>query len=296
MAAPAESIDELSERYIRAFTTLECAIDELVRRYQSLPMPIWMHRPAGSASEWLEGALRDIWYKDGQAGNESASYVGLVGAAPTHVEQIHVVNEAKHVFQATGKMLKAQAPADFVALKGKIGGERQKLQGVLNKAGIARLHLKQAWRRLPLAAEPVKRVHFSWYSSGRTIKRMTVAEAYEALCRLDPDAPHIQVQIKQLASLPSSEMLAQVKPQAALMRANITHVDPLPSLKINLAMNVSLPLFVPLVEGSRLPDHNEPSQEPPAERIWPKRRDARLYDEPFLPSIHVHRYRIPAQA
>lgn len=281
----------LADRYFSAFLALEKAITELAVCYLDKPMPIWVHKGADSAYEWLVCSLEDMWYRDGQPGNESRAYVGLVGAAPAHMSKIHAVNEAKHILQASGKLLKEHSPAEFIATKGRIGAERDRIQLTLNESGLARLHLKQAWRKLPVAEEPVRRVHFSWYTSGRTIKRITVAEADAALCRLDTDAPHIRVQREKLASLPSKELLAQVHTQAALMRANITYVDPLPTLKIHQAMNVGMPLFIPLASGEALPEHNDPSVEPPAERSWPKRRDARLLDDPFLPSIHVHRYR-----
>lgn len=291
MSKLAENSDVLENHFIEAFYGLERAIELLVQSYHEAPMPIWVHHDAESTTSWLEQALRNLWYRDGQPGNESAAYVGMVGAAPQHLQYIHEVNEAKHVLQMTGQALKSQAPVGFREAKQRIGANRQALQGALNDAGVARLHIKQAWRRLPLAEAPVRRVHFSWYSSGRAIKRVTVAEAEEALCRFDTTAAHIEIQRKALASLPSSEVLAQVKPQTSIMRANLTYFDPLPSLKMHVAMNVTMPLFIPLAEGEALPDHNEPATSPPVERQWPKRRDARLEEEPFLPSVHVHRYR-----
>lgn len=280
----------LIDDFNNAFNLLEAELRRLVSLYEEYPMPIWVHRGTDTPMHWLASALQDIWYKDGQAGNESTPYVGLVGARPEHVRAIHAVNEAKHAFQLSGKMLKKAAPRSFEHAKSLFGHERRNAQSLLNQAGLARLHTKQAWRQLPLAEEPVRRVHFSWYSSGRTIKRMTVAEVDRALCRFDTSAPHIQIQRQTLSSLPSNEVLAQVKPQNSVVRANLTHFYPLPSLKIHVAMNLGMPLFVPLTEGQGLPEHNEPTLFPPAERSWPKRRDARLEEAPLFPSVHVHRY------
>lgn len=285
------SSDTLIENFVEAFHALEGAIGALVASFQKTPMPIWSHNQTEHPMEWLEIALGDLWYKDGQAGNESTPYVGLVGAAPEHMRLVHEVNAAKHVLQLSGQALKSQAPAGFNHAKSRVGAERRQVQPHLNSAGLARLHLKQAWRRLPVAEDAVRRVHFSWYSSGRMIKRMTVSEVEKALSRLDADAPHIRIQMRKLASLRGDEMLAQVKPQTSLVRANIAFMDPLPTLKMHMAMNVGMPLFVPIALGEELPDHNEPSPHPPIRRSWPKRCDAKLADEPFLPSVHVHRYR-----
>ncbi|BBI61585.1 hypothetical protein HSBAA_28910 [Vreelandella sulfidaeris] len=92
---------------------------------------------------------------------------------------------------------------------------------MLRRNGLARLHLKQSWRQLPIAQAPVSRVRFAWYSSGRSIKRLTVQEAERKLIQLDTDAPHIRIQLRKLASIPSGEILAQVQTQAPLMRANL---------------------------------------------------------------------------
>ena len=53
---------------------------------------------------------------------------------------------------------------------------------------------------------------------------------------------------------------------------------------------IALPLFVPSPDG-RLPDHNLPPSHPPATRTRARRRDERLEDTAFLPSLRVYRYR-----
>lgn len=288
MAADSDHV--LINNFVSAFYLLESAIGNAVAAYRDAPMPIWTHRPVQAPGEWVASALHDIWYKDGQAGNESTAYVGLVGAAPMHIQRLHEVNHAKHVLHLAGQALKKSSRANFQQAKAALGQGRRAAQPLLNDVGLARLHLKQAWRRLPIADAPVRRVHFSWYTSGRTIKRMTVAEVDEALCRLDTNAAHIQIQRGVLASLPRDEVLAQVKPQTCAMRANLTYFDPLPSLKLHVAMNVGMPLFVPLEASDSLPEHNMPDLDPPAARQWPKRRDAKLEEDVLLPSVHVHRY------
>lgn len=285
---------ELIEEFEAAFYSLENAIESLIRTYQETPMPIWTLHSTRDPGQWLELALRDIWYKDGQPGNESTPYIGVVGMTARHQQGAHEVNDAKYVLYLAGQALKQRAPVRFRAARDSLGRGRHQAQPLLNDAGLARLHIKQAWRRLPIADELLRRVHFSWYTSGRTIKRITVEEADKALCRFDTSAAHIQIQRQRLASIPGNEVLAQVYPQNSVVRANLTYFDPLPTLKIHKAMSVAMPLFVLLDRDGRLPEQNIPDPHPPPERQWPKRRDTKLEDDVFLPSIHVHRYMEPA--
>lgn len=150
--------------------------------------------------------------------------------------------------------------------------------------------MKQCWRLIPLAEAPVARIRFAWYTSGRSIKRISVQEAEQKLLQLDTDAPHVRIQLRKLASLPSQEVLAQVQNQAPLMRANLFYTEPLADGHTRRALNVAMPLVVPATEG-RLPDIKTPPQTAPIARTRAKRRDEKLESEVFLPSLRVFRYR-----
>jgi hypothetical protein len=52
-----------------------------------------------------------------------------------------------------------------------------------------------------------------------------------------------------------------------------------------------MPLFVPLKKGEQLPGFNVPEKYPPEERTRPIRSDAKIEDDVFLPSLHIHRYK-----
>ena len=138
------------------------------------------------------------------------------------------------------------------------------------------------------------RVRFAWYSSGRSIQRVSVAECEALLMKLDTEAEHVRLQLKLLAGLPSDEILARIQPQAPLMRANLFYREPVMredgELRTRRALNVSLPLFLPH-DDLRLPALNQPSPTPPTERTRARRGDVRIEDTPFLKSLRVHRYR-----
>ena len=57
-------------------------------------------------------------------------------------------------------------------------------------------------------------------------------------------------------------------------------------------MQAPLPILVPLRPGESLPEFVPVAPEPPeAPRL--RRADVKIEDEPLLPSVRVHRYRIP---
>lgn len=242
------------------------------------------------AEAWLRGALQDVWYQDGQDGRATRAHIGLVAASESVMEAVAAANTAKAEFAALTAKIRDQVPALIPEAKAVLPFRHPALHDHLRGEGLARVHLKQCWRAIPASEAPLARVRLAWYSSGRSIKKLTVREAEQKLLALDSDAPHIRIQLRKLAGLPSGEPLAQVQRQAPLMRANLFYREPLDDGRTRRAMNVALPLFIPAPDG-RLPDHNLPPLQPPEARTRARRRDERLEDEAFLPSLRVYRYR-----
>lgn len=107
---------------------------------------------------------------------------------------------------------------------------------------------------------------------------------------LDTEAPHVRIQLRKLAALPSNEILAQVQAQAPLMRANLFFTEPLLDGHSRRALNIAMPLLVPAPD-KRLPQVNSPSLQPPLERTRAKRRDEKIEHDAYLPSLRIYRYR-----
>lgn len=280
----------------RLLAELEAAFDALIEHSETLlaayaasPAEAWAFQ-ADASPEWLRRALLDFWYADGQDGRVTRSHVGLVAATPALLEQVARVNAAKAEFAAWLARIKDEDPPLLAEAKAVLPFRHPHLHDHLRGSGLARLHLKQCWRAIPVAEAPVARVRLAWYASGRSIKRLTVREVEQKLLALDSDAPHVRIQLRKLAALPSGEALAQVQSQAPLMRANLFYCEPLEDGRTRRAMNVALPLFLPAPRG-RLPDHNLPPAEPPRQRTRARRSDEKLEDIPYLPSLRVYRYR-----
>ncbi|PJX15613.1 DNA replication terminus site-binding protein [Halomonas sp. 141] len=278
-------LHELDDR----FDQLMQAIEQAVSLYETQPLPMWRFDGLSDPG-WLRRALLDMWHQQAQDGRETRNYIGVIAADEALLEAFHDVNHAKQAISDWLRHIKQAHPTALSEARQRLPRRHPDLDSVLRQSGLARLHLKQCWRLIPLAEAPVARIRFAWYTSGRSIKRISVQEAEQKLLQLDTDAPHVRIQLRKLASLPSQEVLAQVQNQAPLMRANLFYTEPLADGHTRRALNVAMPLVVPAPEG-RLPDIKTPPQTAPIARTRAKRRDEKLESEVFLPSLRVFRYR-----
>tara|TARA_B100000700_G_scaffold80286_1_gene90373 strand:- start:3495 stop:4406 length:912 start_codon:yes stop_codon:yes gene_type:complete len=292
---------DLQPLQYRLLAELEAAFDTIINRIEALVqcfreqnrergVGAWALHHTTPDADWLRAALLDFWYQDGQDGRATRSYIGLIAADQQILEHVEKVNEAKDDFAGILAKIREHAADLIPEIKAVLPFRHPALHAHLTGQGLARLHLKQCWRAIPVANAPLSRVRLAWYSSGRSIKKLSVRDAEKKLLALDTESPHIRIQLKHLAGIPDSEPLAQVQKQAPLMRANLFFTEPLADGRERRAMNIALPLFIPSTDGL-LPDHNQPQPTPQEKRTRAKRSDERLEDTPFLPSLRIYRYR-----
>lgn len=280
----------LLQRLDAAFDEVLATLNQVIVCFAEGPASAWaLHDPAPGV-EWLTEALLDMWHLPGQDGRETRNHIGLIAADERLMQAVAAANAAKSAFSECLQAIKQQSPTLLSESRSRLPGRHPQVEQVLEHNGLARLHLKQCWRQLPTAEGPVSRVRFAWYSSGRSIKRLDVPQAEKKLLALDSEAAHIRIQLKKLAGIPAGEPLAQVQPQAPLMRANLFFTTPLEDGRVRRALNVAMPIFIPREDG-RLPHTNQPPASPPEKRTRARRRDEKLESEPFLPSLRVYRYR-----
>ncbi|NOG31070.1 DNA replication terminus site-binding protein [Halomonas sp. TBZ9] len=283
----------------QAFDQLIETLEQVVSCFQQGPQTVWRFDNSPDTgvsgklddnSVWLRRALLDMWHTHGQDGRETRNYIGLIAADDTLLAAVDEANLAKANIAACLQRIKEQSASLLGEAKAQLPKRHPDVEQVLEKTGLARLHLKQCWRRLPVAEAPVSRVRFAWYSSGRSIKKLSVREAEQKLLAFDNEADHIRIQLRKLAGIPSGEVLAQVQAQAPLMRANLFFAEPLEDGHTRRALNAAMPIFVPSSDG-RLPHTNHPPSTPPETRTRARRRDEKLESDVFLPSLRVFRYR-----
>ncbi|MCH4810516.1 DNA replication terminus site-binding protein [Vreelandella neptunia] len=272
------------------FDALLATIEAAVSLYEQQQPATWVFNQTTPTTHWLREALFDMWHEQDQDGRETRNYIAIVAANDELLTAASAVNQAKARFSELLQDIKQAFPQTLSEAKSRLPHRHPHVDEVLRRNGLARLHLKQSWRQLPIAQAPVSRVRFAWYSSGRSIKRLSVQEAEHKLLQLDTEAPHIRIQLRKLASIPSGEVLAQVQTQAPLMRANLFFTEPLEDGHTRRALNAAMPIFVP-DNNQRLPHINLPASQPPTTRTRARRRDEKLEQDVFLPSLRIYRYR-----
>ena len=277
---------QLEQQFDHLLETIEAAVS----LYEQQLPATWVFNQATPSRDWLRKALLDMWHEHGQDGRETRNYIAVVAANHELISAIDKVNQAKTSFSDQLQHIKQAFPQALSDAKSRLPQRHPHVDEALRRNGLARLHLKQSWRQLPIAQAPVSRVRFAWYSSGRSIKRLSVQEAEHKLLQLDTEAPHIRIQLRALAGIPSGEVLAQVQTQAPLMRANLFFTEPLDDGHTRRALNAAMPIFVP-DNSQRLPHINLPAPQPPTTRTRARRRDEKLEQEVFLPSLRIYRYR-----
>ncbi|MCD1587261.1 DNA replication terminus site-binding protein [Halomonas sp. IOP_14] len=277
---------QLEQQFDHLLATIEAAVS----LYEQQLPATWLFHQTAPSSDWLRKALFDMWHEQDQDGRETRNYIAVVAANDELLMTIDAVNQAKVSFSDQLQHIKQAFPQTLSDAKSRLPKRHPHVDEVLRRNGLARLHLKQSWRQLPIAQAPVSRIRFAWYSSGRSIKRLSVQEAEHKLLQLDTDAPHIRIQLRKLAGIPSGEVLAQVQTQAPLMRANLFFTEPLDDGHTRRALNAAMPIFVP-DNNQRLPHINLPTPEPPTARTRARRRDEKLEQDVFLPSLRIYRYR-----
>ncbi len=232
--------------------------------------------------------FQDYWYQDGQDGRETRSCFGLLACDEATLELAKKVNHSKDALKALANQLQKANISHWLEVKGTLNTKYASIRESLQNSGLARLHLKQTWRHIPVIERTPVRAGFNWYSSGRSIQKITVKEAQDALLKLDTSSDHVQVQLDLLNRLSSHTPLAKVQNLAPTMRANLFFEDDkTPNRK---AMNVSLPILFLAGQDGSFPAHNTPEIEAPAGRKRAIRSDRKIEDDAFLPSIRVHRY------
>lgn len=270
------------------FETLLKSLATLADRLRGSALPLWLPLTEPEQAVNLDPRHKaielycDLWHQDGGDGRRTRSCHGLIAADAALLAAADQVNRAKTDFRLLLATLKTEPKTVLEPL----GLRPSSLRDALGYKGLARLHLKQCYRLIPCVERQPQRVGLNWYTSGRSIKRISVDQAQQLLLRIGIDKPHIQIQLDKLSRLNGDCPLAQIQQQAPLMRANLRYR----STPERQAMNLSLPLLFGYDAEQPFPEHNSPSLIPESERRRQIRSDSRIDPEPFLPSLRVHLY------
>lgn len=265
---------------------------------QDVDLPVWVSRTEAELAGNLDMRFkaiqiyRALWYEDSQDGRETLTCPGIVGASPATLEAARACNSAKDEFKAAVLALKALSRVEAHTAMADLHRRWETVAAAMRRMGAARLNLKQAYRHIPLLEQRPVKIGFTWSKQGRVIQRTTVAAA-RRLLEQRVETPQTRLELQRLAEIRDLEMLARVRGVCPHLRANLVFaVEEGSSTVQRRLMQAPLPILVPLRRGERLPEFVAVAPDPPtAPRL--RRADIRIEDEPFLPSVRIHRYRDP---
>jgi len=261
---------------------------------QDAVLPFWVSRTEEEVRDGLESRLKavdlyqSLWYEDSQDGRETLTCPGIIGASPETMVAARQCNDAKDAFKAAVLALKTLPKPEVNALMLDLHKRHETVAAAMKRMGAARLHLKQAYRRIPLLEQRPEKIGFTWSKQGRTIQRTRVPEA-RRLLQQRRETPQVQLELQRLASLPENEVLARVRRVCPHLRANLVFAGPGGQVNRRL-MQTPLPILIPLQAGERLPEF-VPIAPEPVGNLRLQRSDVRIEEDVFLPSIRAYRYR-----
>jgi len=272
----------LRQDVLDAFTVLQNSLDGLCSAIKAESELIaWVQQESDTAlflgdlsvREKAIALFKQLDFLSRQAPREILILPGFIGASAQTLAQVYQVNQAKDQFKKQVLALKA------ALLK------PSSLSNAMHQMGLARIHLKQCYRKIPvLALAPVK---MSWtWAHTKSIKRITKAIAHEMLLKRGEDSG-ILMQLQKLSSLPPNEQLAIVQELAPHLRTNIVLSG---ENATRLMIKGPVPIFFPCDNQTPYPSFKPPLKKTLRDEKRSIRKDVRLDPNPFLPAIRAHRY------
>ena len=260
-----------------------------------LPFPAWIEQAPNQASiQQIRfqaiSVIEQLEYGPSQAPKETLLCAGIIAVSCPTLEAFSAVNEAKLQFKKAVLALKASfLPLNDPELNDSIEkalGQPSETRQTLRQLGMARLHLKQCYRKIPLLDKAPQKVSWTWAHT-RAIQRITVEQAIKSLEKRGSDAGIMQ-QIARCAQLSPKEPLAIIQELAPHLRANLVFGDASTGV-VRRMIKAPLPIFYPAI-GDELPAYTppKPKQEKDKQRVL--RSDVKIDPNPFLPAIRAHRY------
>ncbi len=282
---------------LESFEKLLVALDSFCIAIRQDALPIWVSRTEAELHDELNMRLkaiqlyRALWYEGSEDGRETLTCPGIVGASPETLIAAQAFNVAKDQFKAAILALKKLGRLEAKTVMADLHRRQQVVAVAMRRMGAIRLNLKQAYRHIPLLEECPLKIGFTWSRQGRVIQRTSLDEA-RLLLEQRVETPQVVLDRQRLANLGNEEVLARVRSVCPHLRANLVFAGSDGSGVRRRLMQTPLPVLVPLQSGQSLPEFVPVASEPSAS-LRLRRADVRIEDEPFLPSVRIHRYRLP---
>lgn len=293
-------ITELCIDVINSFKQLQSSLTTVTEHVCVLDkdLPAWFNEPpklmpnnTGCPRQQACQLLCQLEYLDQQQPREILVGAGIIAASSETIDAIKDLNTAKNKFKSAMLKLKAAKITNDHELLAQnfeqlLQQRDANLAKTLSRMGLARLHLKQCYRKVPYFLQRPNKIAWTWANT-RSIKKISVPEAEQLLLKHHRDAG-IERQIKLLQGLDPNEKLAIIQDLAPHLRANI--VMSTNSGTQRLMVKGPVPIFYLESENLGLPEFTPPGAKRGRDKDRVVRKDVKINPDPFLPAIRAHRY------
>ncbi len=234
--------------------------------------------------------LSQIEYLDGQQPREILFGAGIIAASSATLIALEQLNQAKKIFKQSMLKLKAAkiSPKHEFLVEHFEDLLMQRDPGIattLARMGLARVHLKQCYRKIPCYSQRPNKIAWTWANT-RSIKKISLQQAAELLNKHYKDEG-LERQLKLLQGLDPHEKLAIVQELAPHLRANL--VMPAADGGQRIMVKGPVPIFYFAAEKLPLPEFTPPKAKSGKNIERMIRKDVKINPEPFLPAIRAHR-------
>lgn len=264
-------------------------VDSL-RQEAKYPIWVWQCRDAIASREQLLEHIAALDFEDLQAASNTKTCTALVGTSPNTLQLIAALNLER---QTVTEILRDMDDITLTVEDAQ-GSHYEKLVKIaLTACGHPRLHRKQIMRPFEILDTEPERVGFTW-ARIRKSERISTEEARLKINNLleraisESRQSYLEQELRLLNQLDAEEPLSIVTPPHVHPRANIVWAEG--EQVIRQTRRAVVPIFYPSLPGQSLPLIKPLAAEPHPAGHRMKRRDVKIMDEPFLPSIRAHRY------
>ncbi|ADE16181.1 conserved hypothetical protein [Nitrosococcus halophilus Nc 4] len=266
-------------------------LDQSLREEEGYPLWVWHEKDPNKSRIQLRQIVTAIDYQDGQDPVSTRICPALVGVSATTLKTVHHVNETKVALQQALKNMDGIKIEEQDQETG-ISVLRPLIKIALASLGHARLHRRQATRKLVILEQIPESVSFVW-SRLPKIESIDITEARHRLeARLEKAQGNsllIEEDLRRLGQCDPNERLAIVNPPHIHPRANIAWSTE-EGITRRAQKRAVLPIFYPASRYDNLPRLRPLPEEPPPTGLRLRRNDATIETTPFLLTIRGHRY------
>ena len=217
-------------------------------------------------------AYRKIEYGTQEDGRAVERWAGAVAASHSTMEAAERCNTAKAAFEATCVQVRRESKIKVESEIAELLEQSRELRGLLRDVGKARLHLLQAYRRIPVAGGAVLQLGFV-YARGARVMEHVSREKAEAMLRRRGASPDLLIGVPD-------EALYRVRGVPPHWRVNVTRL--VNGKRNRRSMHAHMPVLVSAPKGAlpRITGLRKPVDE--HERSSARRIDARISATPLV--------------